>query len=131
MSIFNRLYNIAKAEVNARIRQGSPDSKRWTKRSSQDKNQSEDTSWGNSQEQQSSQSSYTPPPNNDPVADWYAALEIPYGSDWETIQKAWKSQLRKYHPDRHAQNDEKADIAHQVTQQLNEAYKGLKKHLGK
>ena len=47
----------------------------------------------------------TPPPRRelDPLlARYYANLEIPYGSDLETVDRAWKRLLRKYHPDRHA-----------------------------
>lgn len=130
MSIINRLYNIAKAEVNSRIRPGSKSSKRWQKTSSEEGSNGEhQNTWQSKSEESSSQRSQATA--DDPVAEWYAALELPYGSDWDAVQKAWKAQLRKYHPDRHAQNQEKADIAHEVTQQLNVAYKGLKKHLGK
>jgi DnaJ-domain-containing protein 1 len=62
---------------------------------------------------------------SNPLARYYANLEIPVGSDRETIKKAWKTQLKKYHPDLHGSDPEKKQIAEELTRKLNEAYRIL------
>jgi DnaJ-domain-containing protein 1 len=62
---------------------------------------------------------------SNPLARYYANLEIPVGSDRETIKTAWKTQLKKYHPDLHGSDPEKKKIAEELTRKLNEAYRTL------
>ena len=62
---------------------------------------------------------------SDSLARFYANLEIPVGSDRETIKTAWKTQLKKYHPDLHGSDPEKKQIAEELTRKLNEAYRTL------
>ena len=62
---------------------------------------------------------------SNPLARYYANLEIPVGSDRETIKTAWKTQLKKYHPDLHGSDPEKKQIAEELTRKLNEAYRIL------
>ena len=62
---------------------------------------------------------------SDPLAKYYANLEIPVGSDQTIIKNAWKKQLKKYHPDLHCSDPEKKMIAENLTRQLNEAYRIL------
>jgi DnaJ-class molecular chaperone len=62
---------------------------------------------------------------SDPLAKYYANLEIPVGSDQTIIKNAWKKQLKKYHPDLHCSDPEKKMIAESLTRQLNEAYRIL------
>jgi len=59
----------------------------------------------------------------------YAALEIPYGSDLETVTSAWKRLLKKYHPDLYSNDPGKIEIAQKITQGLNEAYATIQKAL--
>jgi DnaJ-domain-containing protein 1 len=61
----------------------------------------------------------------DPLAKYYANLEIPVGSDRETIKTAWKTQMKKYHPDLHGSDPKKKQIAEDLTRQLNKAYRTL------
>ena len=68
---------------------------------------------------------------SDPLAKYYANLEIPVGSDQETIKTAWKTQLKKYHPDLHGSDPKKKQIAEELTRQLNEAYRILDSALKK
>lgn len=69
-------------------------------------------------------------PNRDSeLAKYYANLEVPYGSDLETVRRAWKQLVRKYHPDFHSENPEKQEIANKLVQELNHAYKELEKRL--
>ena len=62
---------------------------------------------------------------SDPLAKYYANLEVPVGSDQTIIKNAWKKQLKKYHPDLHCSDPEKKMIAENLTRQLNEAYRIL------
>jgi len=59
----------------------------------------------------------------------YAALEIPAGSDFETVRHAYRRLMRKYHPDLHTGRPDKQKAATDLTQRLTEAYKTLDKHL--
>lgn len=61
----------------------------------------------------------------------YAALEIPYGADFQTAKTAWKKLLKKYHPDLFSNDPAKAKIAHEVTQGLNEAFQTIRLALNK
>jgi DnaJ-domain-containing protein 1 len=71
------------------------------------------------------------PRANDPVSKAYAALEVPPGSDFETVRKAYRSMMRKYHPDRHTASPEKQKAANELSQKLTAAYDLLEKRLRK
>lgn len=83
------------------------------------------------------QDAETDPPfvNRDQVdqqlAGYYANLEIPYGSDLEVVRRAWKRQLKKYHPDLHANNPEKRQMANELTAGLTKAYEEIERVLSK
>ena len=76
----------------------------------------------NYQEQSEYKDTFSP---SDPLAKYYANLEIPVGSDQAIIKNAWKKQLKKYNPDLHCSDPEKKMIAENLTRQLNEAYRIL------
>ncbi len=61
---------------------------------------------------------------NDNSADkkYYDVLELPYGSDFQEIKKAYRKLLKKYHPDLFQGNTEKQKKAQKVTEEINEAY---------
>ena len=65
------------------------------------------------------------------LAAYYANLEIPYGSDLVLVRQAWKCLLKKYHPDLHAGDAQKREVANQLTAQLTNAYKELEAVLTK
>ncbi len=65
------------------------------------------------------------------IAGYYANLEIPYGSDLETVRRAWRKLVAKYHPDKFAGNPEKQKIATELTKGINRAYEELTKYLSK
>ncbi|HEY0706973.1 MAG TPA: DnaJ domain-containing protein [Polyangia bacterium] len=71
----------------------------------------------------------TPRTPSDPIARAYAALEVPQGSDFETVRKAYRNLMRKYHPDRHTASPEKQKAANELAQKLTDAYKTLEKRL--
>ncbi len=59
---------------------------------------------------------------NKELAECYAMLEIPFGSDKQTARKALRSLLKKYHPDRHAHSSEKQKMATTISMELTRAY---------
>jgi DnaJ-domain-containing protein 1 len=65
------------------------------------------------------------------VQEAYAALEVPAGADFETVRKAYRTLMRKYHPDHHTESPSKQRAANEVAQRLTEAYKLLEKKLRK
>jgi DnaJ-domain-containing protein 1 len=80
----------------------------------------------------------TPPPRRPPprtaagddaIRRAFASLEVPAGSDFETVRKSYRRLMRKYHPDLHGGTPEKARAATDLTQRLTQAYKTLEKHL--
>lgn len=75
-----------------------------------------------------------PPPRRTAAGDnairkAYAALEVPPGSDFETVRRSYRRLMRKYHPDLHGSSPEKHRAATDLTQRLTEAYKTLEKQL--
>jgi DnaJ-domain-containing protein 1 len=67
------------------------------------------------------------PPAN-PAADrkrWYATLELEQGADLQQVRRAYRRLMKKYHPDRFANDPEKLEVATAVTRKLTEAYNGL------
>ena len=59
----------------------------------------------------------------------YAALEVPVGSNFETVRKSYRALMRKYHPDHHSGSPEKQKTATELTQKLTDAYKLLERRL--
>jgi len=124
LSLFDRLYRVARAHARRAFenRQGTggENSRTWRDAG----HRTHDGSSGHSDRRE-------PPPRgpDQKIAEYYAALEVPVGSDLDTVKKAWKRLLRKYHPDLHAQNPEKRRIAQELSQGLNEAYAALERHL--
>ena len=55
----------------------------------------------------------------------YASLEVPAGSDFETVRKSYRRFMRKYHPDLHGGTPEALRAANDLTQRLTQAYKML------
>jgi DnaJ-domain-containing protein 1 len=82
-----------------------------------------------------------PPPRNAPpprtaagdsaIRKAYAALEVPPGSDFETVRKSYRRLMRKYHPDLHGGTADAQRAATDLTQRLTQAYKTLDKHLNR
>jgi hypothetical protein len=74
-----------------------------------------------------------PPPSasRDPeLKKYYERLEIPNGSDFETVKGAYRRLMRRYHPDLHAnKSPEKQRAANEVSAALTQAYNELEKAL--
>ena len=60
------------------------------------------------------------------LAQAYANLEVPYGTPFSEVKKAYKKMLRAYHPDRFAQDPEKLKIATEITKKMNAAFTRIK-----
>jgi DnaJ-domain-containing protein 1 len=72
-----------------------------------------------------------PTPADEELRRAYAALEVPFGSDFATVRKSYRTLMRKYHPDRHAGSPEKQKAATELAQKLGQAYELLEKKLRK
>jgi DnaJ-domain-containing protein 1 len=59
----------------------------------------------------------------------YASLEVPNGSNFEIVRRAYRTLMRKYHPDLHTSTPEKQKAANEIAQKLTDAYKLLEKRL--
>lgn len=65
----------------------------------------------------------------DEVARAYAALEVRPGANFDTVRKAYRTLMRKYHPDLYTGSPEKQKTANEIAQRLTDAYKLLEKRL--
>jgi DnaJ-domain-containing protein 1 len=71
------------------------------------------------------------PSGDEAIRRAYAALEVSPGSDFETVRKAYRRLMRKYHPDLHTGSPEAQRAANDLAQKLTESYKLLEKQLRK
>lgn len=62
---------------------------------------------------------------NDPYHRSYSALGIRPGSDWDEIRGAYRSLVKKWHPDRFQQDSKNRKIAEEKTMEITRAYKTL------
>jgi DnaJ-domain-containing protein 1 len=62
------------------------------------------------------------PAPDDELRRAYAALEVPFGSDFATVRKSYRALMRKYHPDRHTESPEKQKTATELAQKLSQAF---------
>lgn len=60
----------------------------------------------------------------------YEVLGVPQGADEETIKKAYKDLVKKYHPDQYA-NNPLSDLAEEKLKEVNEAYHMLMNQKGR
>ncbi len=67
----------------------------------------------------------------DPLAKYFANLELPTNANRGEVKASWKRLMKKYHPDLHSADTEKRKIATELSQGLTEAYKILDKELAK
>ena len=125
MSATQRLWRILRARLRARRREPFVADPTWA-----------DPAWAGAP----SSPPHGPPwgsggktqPAVDPLmARYYANLEIPYGSDLEAVDRAWKRLLSKYHPDRHATDPERQRVANELVKELNRAREELRRRLEK
>ena len=91
----------------------------------------EETFYQDQKNQQYNKYSYQNNTQDPLLAQYYARLEVVYGADLETVKKAYKTLLKKYHPDFYSHDAEKQKTATLLTQKLSEAYQELEKRLKK
>ena len=60
---------------------------------------------------------------------YYLILGIRRDAPLDEVKSAYRRQMRRYHPDRHADDPEKVRIANEVSQQLREAYEAIRAHI--
>lgn len=63
------------------------------------------------------------------VAKAYRALEVPVGSDRDTVKSAYRDLMKKYHQDRFQQDEEKREMAGTVSKRLNKAHDRILEYL--
>ena len=61
-------------------------------------------------------------PKDNKEEKYYAILELEFGAGFKEIKSAYKKLLKKYHPDLYYNDPEKQKTAQKVTEQINEAY---------
>ena len=123
MDILGRIYRILQANAHAGQDMSYEDIEEWLRRSGYGPAFS--GSGGHSKESTSTDSV----PLDPELAGYYANLEIPYGSDLETARRAWRSLMKKYHPDLHSQNLQKREVANELTAELTKAYQEIERAL--
>jgi len=73
---------------------------------------------------------FMPNPETLPVFEAFQTLGVPYGTPFEEVKKVYRTQMREWHPDKHANDPEKEKIATQKTQEITAAYEIISKHYG-
>lgn len=63
------------------------------------------------------------------IREYYANLEVPYGSDLETVRKSYHRLMRRYHPDRYAHDPEMEELATELSQEITRAYTAVRAYL--
>lgn len=58
----------------------------------------------------------------------YRNLEVPFGSSFEEVRKAYKNLLVEYHPDKHSGSAEKLQIATEITKKINASFQRIKRY---
>jgi DnaJ-domain-containing protein 1 len=78
-------------------------------------------------------SSSRPPRPGSPDAlaiEWYRTLDLQPGADMAQVKSAYRTMMRKYHPDLHANDARKQKAATELSTRVTTAYNGLRQHLG-
>jgi len=63
------------------------------------------------------------------IREYYANLEVPYGSDLKTVKSSYRRLMRKYHPDRYANDPDMEELATELSQELTQAYQAIESYL--
>jgi len=58
----------------------------------------------------------------------YRNLEVPFGSSFDRVRKAYKNLLVEYHPDKHSGSTEKLRIATEITKKINASFQRIKRY---
>lgn len=118
MSFGKRLYNIARAELKSAADK--------VKQSIAGEDVVEETF-----EREQDQEREEPVPTTTIIVEtaeirrYYANLELPIGASSAEVKAAYRRLMRRYHPDLHQADNEKAEVATRLAQELRVAYEGL------
>ena len=120
MDILTRLFHIARSSVSSARRQVEEEfphagNHRWSENSR--------SAFGDGGHRSHPKANLNP--EDAALAKNYANLEVPYGSDLETVHAAWRQLMKKYHPDLHCRDAEKRRIANELTARLTQAYRDI------
>ncbi len=63
------------------------------------------------------------------IRQYYANLEVPMGADLDTVKDSYRRLMRKYHPDKHADDPQMEELATQLSQELTVAYNAIESYL--
>ena len=66
------------------------------------------------------------PPVDDSLRKDFANLEVPFGSDIETVRRSYKALVLKYHPDKFAGDPEKQRVALEITKKINQSFERIR-----
>ena len=72
---------------------------------------------------------YNKPFRDEHIARCYAELQVPYGSDMQTVKKAWRKLMKKHHPDLFANDPERMERENDISQEIMKSYEDLEKYL--
>lgn len=125
MSLRDRLFNVAKAELRdaaRKIREAADDLLGEQPRHSYDFDEDPFARF---------EPEPSIPHESPDVRRWYANLELPIGAPLPEVKAAYRRLMRRYHPDKHQSDPKRAAAAHELAQRLREAYDGLTAHLEK
>lgn len=110
MSLFRRLYNVARSNLGSR---GSADPGLGSAEA--------DSIRGSSAQHEGGHPEPPPDPKSTQAAEYYANLELSPGASLEEIKAAHRRLLRMYHPDRHHSSRSRAKAAEEISKRLNAA----------
>jgi len=66
------------------------------------------------------------PPVDESLRKDFANLEVPFGSDIETVRRSYKALVLKYHPDKFAGDPEKQRVALEITKKINQSFERIR-----
>ena len=116
MSVFKRLGQILKSEIRDAIE-------------GKKKNEGGESFHSHRADQAQDDETFSPASSsgeNQKELEYYANLELSPGAKFEDVKSAYRRLLKAYHPDLHANDAEKAEVAEEITAKLNEAYEYFK-----
>ncbi len=62
------------------------------------------------------------------IAAHYKTLNLPYGAEFDEVKKAYRTLMRKYHPDLHGGSDKKQKAATELSVRVTQAYNELEQY---
>lgn len=128
MDFFKRITRIAKAELNSltdRFRQDDDQLQEAFEELGDDDRAAAAKKKASTGFQGTSGGQHWPPE----IRQAYAALELPLGAGRDEAKKAYRDMLKRYHPDKHQGDPERAKTATELTRRVREQYELLDGYL--